>query len=159
MSHGFRLQDTLFCGMGKSVRKHGGRLELDAGAVYADRVQTYKIGEAAELLALKTYVLRFWESEFPELAPIRTPKGQRLYAEEHIELLRTIKRLLHEQGMTIDGARRVLAAERAKERANERAAEPVAAPSNAETPSPAVPEFVLAELREIRRLLASKKPA
>ncbi|MCR5814086.1 MAG: MerR family transcriptional regulator [Desulfovibrio sp.] len=68
----------------------------------------YRIGEAAELLNLKTYVLRFWETEFPQLAPLRTDHGQRLYSEEHITLLRRIKQLLHEQGMTIDGARRVL---------------------------------------------------
>ena len=68
----------------------------------------YRIGEAAELLELKTYVLRFWETEFPQLTPLRTDKGQRLYSEEHINLLRHIKQLLHEQGMTIDGARRIL---------------------------------------------------
>ena len=44
----------------------------------------YRIGEAAELLELKTYVLRFWETEFPQLTPLRTDKGQRLYSEEHI---------------------------------------------------------------------------
>ncbi|MBO4368957.1 MAG: MerR family transcriptional regulator, partial [Desulfovibrio sp.] len=70
--------------------------------------KTYRIGEAAELLNLKSYVLRFWETEFPQLAPLRTEKGQRLYSEEHLALLRRIKQLLHEQGMTIDGARRVL---------------------------------------------------
>lgn len=69
---------------------------------------TYRIGEAAELLQLKTHVLRFWETEFPQLAPLRTEKGQRLYTEEHVALLRRIKQLLHEQGMTIEGARRLL---------------------------------------------------
>lgn len=70
--------------------------------------KTYRIGEAAELLNLKTHVLRFWESEFPQLAPLRTDKGQRLYTESHLALLRRIRQLLHEQGMTIEGARRVL---------------------------------------------------
>lgn len=68
----------------------------------------YRIGEAADLLELKTYVLRFWESEFPQLQPVRTAKGQRLYSEDTIALLRRIRYLLHEKGMTIDGARRVL---------------------------------------------------
>ena len=68
----------------------------------------YRIGEAADLLKLKTYVLRFWESEFPQLQPVRTAKDQRLYSEETIALLRRIRYLLHEKGMTIDGARRVL---------------------------------------------------
>ena len=69
--------------------------------------KTYRIGEAAELLDLKTHVLRFWESEFPQLAPLRTEKGQRLYTESHLALLRRIRQLLHEQGMTLEGARRV----------------------------------------------------
>ena len=73
--------------------------------------KTYRIGEAADMLQLKTYVLRFWETEFSLLAPLRTEKGQRLYTEEHIDLLRRIRYLLHERGMTIDGARRVLAEE------------------------------------------------
>ena len=69
----------------------------------------YRIGEAAALLELKDHVLRFWETEFSQLVPVRTEKGQRLYSEENIALLRRIKYLLHEQGMTIEGARRVLA--------------------------------------------------
>ena len=60
------------------------------------------------MLHLKTHVLRFWETDFSQLAPIRTDKGQRLYTEEHLALLRRIQQLLHEQGMTIEGARRVL---------------------------------------------------
>ena len=71
--------------------------------------KVYRIGEAAELLALKAYVLRFWETEFPQLVPVRTDKGQRLYSEENLALLRRIKHLLHEQGLTIEGARRILA--------------------------------------------------
>ncbi|MBQ9406857.1 MAG: MerR family transcriptional regulator [Desulfovibrio sp.] len=72
------------------------------------RSGTYKIGEVAEMLNLKTYVLRFWETEFPQLTPLRTQKGQRLYTDEHVALLRRIQQLLHEQGMTIEGARRIL---------------------------------------------------
>jgi len=74
---------------------------------------TYKIGEAAALLNLKTYVLRFWETEFPEIVPLRTGKGQRLYTEEHLALLERIRYLLHERGLTIGGARRALAEEKA----------------------------------------------
>jgi len=68
----------------------------------------YRIGEAARALDLQTSVLRFWEGEFPGLHPVRTPKGQRLYTEQDMEMLRRIRSLLHEQGMTIEGARRVL---------------------------------------------------
>jgi len=71
--------------------------------------RTYRIGEAAKLLNLKTYVLRFWETEFPQLAPHRTEKGQRLYSEQDVAMLRTIRHLLHERGLTIEGARKILA--------------------------------------------------
>lgn len=73
---------------------------------------TYKIGEAAALLKLKTYVLRFWETEFPDIVPLRTEKGQRLYTEEHLALLERIRHLLHDRGLTIGGARKVLAEEK-----------------------------------------------
>ncbi len=71
--------------------------------------KTYKIGEAARLCGVKPFVLRFWESEFPGLSPIRTPKGQRLYTDDHVRLIARIKALLHEQGLTIEGARKKLA--------------------------------------------------
>lgn len=75
---------------------------------------TYKIGEAAARLNLKTYVLRFWETEFPQIVPLRTEKGQRLYTEENIALLKRIRHLLHERGLTIEGARKALAEEAAR---------------------------------------------
>lgn len=69
---------------------------------------TYKIGEAASLLNLKTYVLRFWETEFSQIAPLRTEKGQRLYTEQDILILKRIRFLLHDRGLTIEGAKRIL---------------------------------------------------
>ena len=75
---------------------------------------TYKIGEAAALLNLKTYVLRFWETEFPQIAPLRTETGRRVYTAGHLALLERIRFLLHERGLTIDGARRILHEEAAK---------------------------------------------
>lgn len=68
----------------------------------------YKIGQAAKLVGLKSYVLRFWEGEFEQLEPIRTESGQRLYNEGHIALISRIKRLLHDEGLTIEGARKRL---------------------------------------------------
>lgn len=68
----------------------------------------YRIGEAAKLLELETYVLRFWETEFPQLEPLRTPKGQRLYSASHVALLHEVKRLLYDEGLTIEGARKSL---------------------------------------------------
>lgn len=73
--------------------------------------RTYRIGEAARLLKLESYVLRFWETEFAQLRPVRTPKGQRLYSDADLVLLRRIRTLLHERGMTIEGARRILVQE------------------------------------------------
>lgn len=71
--------------------------------------KTYKIGEIASLTGLKPFVLRFWETEFPQLAPVRTKKGQRAYTDEHLALVNTIKTLLYEEKLTIDGARQRLA--------------------------------------------------
>ena len=68
----------------------------------------YKIGQAAALLNLNTSVLRFWETVFPQLTPRRTDSGQRFYTEEDMALLRRIQQLLHQKGMTIEGARRIL---------------------------------------------------
>ncbi|MDR2051518.1 MAG: MerR family transcriptional regulator [Deltaproteobacteria bacterium] len=68
----------------------------------------YKIGEASQILKLKSYVLRFWETEFPQLNPARTGRGQRLYSEADLDLLKSIRRLLHERGLTIEGARKAL---------------------------------------------------
>ncbi len=70
--------------------------------------QAKRISEAADELGLKPHVLRYWETEFTQIQPIRTRSGQRLYTSEHIALLRHIQDLLHIQGMTIDGAKRIL---------------------------------------------------
>lgn len=73
----------------------------------------YKIGEAAEQLGVKTSVLRFWETVFPEIQPVRTPSGQRLYSEGNMVLLRRIRQLVHEEKLTINGAKRRLRQENA----------------------------------------------
>ncbi|NCC25014.1 MAG: MerR family transcriptional regulator [Deltaproteobacteria bacterium] len=69
---------------------------------------TFKIGQAASALGLEPYVLRYWETEFPQLQPRRKPSGQRYYLSEDLELLSRIKRLLYDEKMTIEGARRRL---------------------------------------------------
>jgi DNA-binding transcriptional MerR regulator len=63
-----------------------------------------KIGEAAKVLGVETYVLRFWETQFPFLKPKHTRTKHRFYQERDIEVLRLIKRLLHDEGFTIAGA-------------------------------------------------------
>ena len=56
----------------------------------------------------KTFVLRYWETEFPMLEPVKSPSGHRLYRREDIETVFEIKRLLYEEGFTIAGARKYL---------------------------------------------------
>ncbi len=68
----------------------------------------FKIGEVADLLGVEAYVLRFWESEFPTLAPRKTPTGHRTYRRKDVETLIRIKELLYEKGYTIAGARKQL---------------------------------------------------
>src|SRR5271170_3018955 len=69
----------------------------------------FRIGEVSRLTATKTFVLRYWESEFPALQPVKSPSGHRLYRREDIETVFEIKRLLYEEGFTIAGARKHLA--------------------------------------------------
>ena len=63
-----------------------------------------KIGEAARALGVETYVLRFWETQFAFLKPKHTRTKHRFYHEKDLDVLRLIKRLLHDEGFTIAGA-------------------------------------------------------
>lgn len=69
----------------------------------------FRIGEAAKLLGIEAHVLRYWESEFPQLKPTRAASKQRLYRREDIETLLTIRQLVHEERYTIAGAKERLA--------------------------------------------------
>src|SRR5215468_8126391 len=71
----------------------------------------FRIGEVARLCRLPAYVLRFWESEFPQLKPIKSSTGQRMYRRKDVENVLRIKQLLYEEGFTIPGARQHLRAE------------------------------------------------
>ncbi|HEU5181363.1 MAG TPA: MerR family transcriptional regulator [Candidatus Polarisedimenticolia bacterium] len=68
----------------------------------------YKIGEVCSLTDTQPYVLRFWESEFPQLAPDKSRTGQRVYRPRDVEMILEIKKLLYEEGYTIAGARKKL---------------------------------------------------
>ena len=68
----------------------------------------FRIGEVAGLLAVEPYVLRYWESEFPSLAPKKSGTGHRLYRRKDVELLLKIKHLLYDKRYTIEGARQSL---------------------------------------------------
>lgn len=68
----------------------------------------FRIGEVARLLALPAYVLRFWESEFPQLRPAKGGTGQRLYRRRDVQALLEVRQLLYDRGYTIPGARQYL---------------------------------------------------
>jgi DNA-binding transcriptional MerR regulator len=71
----------------------------------------FRIGEVAQLCRLPAYVLRFWETEFPQLRPVKGSTGQRMYRHKDVENVLRIKKLLYEEGFTIAGARQHLKAE------------------------------------------------
>jgi len=68
----------------------------------------YKIGEVCKLAGIRPHVLRYWESEFPTLKPRKNRGGQRVYQAKDLELVQRIKRMLHEEGYTIAGAKKQL---------------------------------------------------
>ncbi len=71
----------------------------------------FKIGEVCEITDTQPYVLRYWESEFPALAPAKNSSGQRIYRRKDIETVLRIKQLLYEEGFTIAGAKKRLESE------------------------------------------------
>src|ERR1700681_781048 len=71
----------------------------------------FRIGEVSRLCQLPAYVLRFWETEFPQLKPVKSSTGQRMYRCKDVESVLRIKQLLYEEGFTIPGARQHLRAE------------------------------------------------
>jgi len=96
----------------------------------------FKIGEVCEITDTQPYVLRYWESEFPALAPAKNSSGQRIYRRRDIETVLRIKQLLYGEGFTIAGAKKRLESELA---------------GRAETPAPATPEPGAADPGDERR--------
>ena len=68
----------------------------------------YKIGEVCKIAEVQPYVLRYWETEFPPLAPNKSGGGQRLYTRREIDIILRIKQLLYSEGFTIAGAKKKL---------------------------------------------------
>ena len=68
----------------------------------------YSIGEVSKMVGLKSYVLRYWETEFKQLSPPKNRAGNRTYRQKDIDLIMKIKDLLHEKKFTIEGARSVV---------------------------------------------------
>ena len=68
----------------------------------------FRIGEVSDIVGVKPYVLRYWESEFPDIKPSKSKSGQRLYKRRDVDLLLRIRQLLYEERFTINGARKRL---------------------------------------------------
>lgn len=101
----------------------------------------FRIGDVARLCEVPAYVLRFWETEFPQLKPNKGGTGQRLYRKRDVEMALRIKSLLYDQGYTIPGARQVFKSEtKARESAIEPFAEAFTALAPASAISPAYPD-------------------
>ena len=75
----------------------------------------YTIGEVSELCSVKPHVLRYWEQEFPQLAPVKRRGNRRYYQHQDVLMIRQIRSLLYEQGYTIGGARQRMSGDEAKE--------------------------------------------
>jgi DNA-binding transcriptional MerR regulator len=119
----------------------------------------FKIGDVARICKIEPYVLRFWESQFPQLKPNKSGTGQRLYRKRDVEIAVEIKRLVYGEGYTLSGARQALGQARRSE--PQAAAAPVVAPAPAATGAKKrdkVAEVIgraREELREIASMLGS----
>ncbi len=109
----------------------------------------FRIGEVATLCRLPAYVLRFWESEFPQLKPVKSSTGQRMYRRRDVESVLRIKQLLYEQGFTIVGARQQLRSETKTDKGQ--AAIPFPAQASADM------QRIRQGLREILSLLSTRR--
>jgi len=88
-----------------TIRKKASRRSArNAEVIIPDKLY-FRIGEVARLCRLPAYVLRFWETEFPQLKPVKSSTGQRMYRKRDVESVVRIKKLLYEDGFTIPGAR------------------------------------------------------
>jgi DNA-binding transcriptional MerR regulator len=128
-------------------KKNTGKHAADA-VLIPDKLY-FRIGEVATLCRLPAYVLRFWESEFPQLKPIKSSTGQRMYRRRDVESVLRIKQLLYEQGFTISGARQQLRAETKSDKSQ----------SAIPFPTQAAPEIqhIRQGLREILDLLSARR--
>src|SRR5688500_17318704 len=112
----------------------------------------FKIGEVCEITDTQPYVLRYWESEFPALAPAKNSSGQRIYRRRDIETVLRIKQLLYDEGFTIAGAKTPLEPELAG-RGNTPSSDAAAAAEeggDAASPVPAVDQEARQALKAVR---------
>lgn len=108
----------------------------------------YKIGEVCKLAEVQPYVLRYWETEFPPLAPNKSGGGQRLYTRREIDIILRIKQLLYSEGFTIAGAKKKLEGELAAPAPAPVGEAPADAPAKA-----AAPQNIVRALADVKREL------
>jgi len=113
----------------------------------------FRIGEVSRLCAVESYVLRFWESEFPQLHPNKSGTGQRLYRKRDVEMALRVKQLLHEEGYTIAGARQILQTESKRKSKQTELPIPVAPVALKSQEQPAAASQNAAKLDRVRREL------
>jgi DNA-binding transcriptional MerR regulator len=81
----------------------------------------FKIGDVAELVGVKPYVLRYWETEFPMISPQKSDSGQRVYRRADVEIVLIVKKLLYQERYSIEGARKRIKELRAEVRSGQSA--------------------------------------
>jgi DNA-binding transcriptional MerR regulator len=100
------------------------KLAVDAAPIETPEIPDklyFRIGEVSQILQVEPYVLRYWESEFPTLAPKKSGTGHRLYKRKDVEMVLELKRLLYEKRFTIEGARLFLDQNKKQAKANSQA--------------------------------------
>ena len=115
----------------------------------AEDKKLYKIGEVCKVADVQPYVLRYWETEFPSLAPNKSGGGQRMYTKREIDIILRIKQLLYSEGFTIAGAKKKLETE------IEGGAAP--GPAQATTPTPAAKAAANKATRATNQAIAEVK--
>lgn len=103
----FLKRASLLTGRMSPRKKSNGKTTKSSEILIPEKLY-FRIGEVARLCRLPAYVLRFWETEFPQLKPVKSSTGQRMYRRRDVENVVRIKQLLYEEGYTIAGARQHL---------------------------------------------------
>jgi len=128
-------------------RKAAKRSARNTELIIPDKLY-FRIGEVARLCRLPAYVLRFWETEFPQLKPVKSSTGQRMYRRRDVESVVRIKKLLYEDGFTIAGARAQLREETKGDRSQSALPFPVSPATNV--------AYLRHELQQILNILSAR---
>lgn len=116
----------------------------------------FRIGEVADLLTVKPYVLRYWETEFPDIRPAKSKSGQRLYKRRDVELLVRIRELLYGERFTINGARKRLKELMRQAHASDQIPQmPLELTEEKKIPAPVIQKSTSAPVSKVSKTIAS----